>query len=111
MFAAYLLPFTATYPLLGRLCDIFGRVTIFNAATFVSLIGCALSALSHVCSRDSIPMVNCSHPLQELDMFVSGRTLQAIGAAGQKTVGLIILFDLKPLETKAYWFGKRSIAS
>jgi MFS family permease len=54
MFAAYLLPFTATYPLLGKLCDIFGRVAIFNAATFFSLIGCVLSALSHVSPGDLV---------------------------------------------------------
>jgi MFS family permease len=109
VFIAYLLPFTATHPLLGKLCDIFGRVAIFNGAVFLFVTGCVLCATSEV-----IPVpfrlirlaVQCASVLQRLAVFVSGRILQAIGAAGQRVVGIIVLFDLTPMEAKGYWFGE-----
>jgi len=52
-FTAYLLGFAATQLLLGRLSDIFGRVSILNAALFVFMVGTVLCGLSEVQSKFS----------------------------------------------------------
>ncbi|RKO88996.1 major facilitator superfamily, partial [Blyttiomyces helicus] len=85
---SYLLGFTVTQTLLGKLTDIFGRQTMFNSTLVVFFLGTLWCALA-----------------QSMPSLIVARLLQGIGAAGRQTVGLIIVLDTTTPTTRGMWLG------
>ncbi|KAI8819764.1 major facilitator superfamily [Fimicolochytrium jonesii] len=85
---SYLLGFTVTQTLLGKLTDIFGRQTMFNSTLVVFFAGTLWCALA-----------------QSMSSLIVARLLQGIGAAGRQTVGLIIVLDTTTPLTRGTWLG------
>ncbi|RKO87648.1 major facilitator superfamily domain-containing protein [Blyttiomyces helicus] len=85
---SYLLGFTVTQMLLGKLTDIFGRQTMFNSTLVVFFVGTLWCTLA-----------------QSMPSLIVARLLQGIGAAGRQTVGLIIVLDTTTPTTRGTWLG------
>jgi len=74
---AYLLASTVSTPLWGKLGDLYGRKTFFQASIVIFLIGSALSGLS-----------------QSLGMLIAFRALQGLGAGGLMVGAQAIIGDV-----------------
>jgi EmrB/QacA subfamily drug resistance transporter len=74
---AYLLALTVSTPLWGKLGDLYGRKTFFQAAIAIFLVGSALSGLS-----------------QSFGMLIAFRFLQGIGAGGLMVGAQAIIGDV-----------------
>jgi EmrB/QacA subfamily drug resistance transporter len=74
---AYLLASTVSTPLWGKLGDLYGRKTFFQASIVIFLIGSALSGLS-----------------QSLDMLIIFRAIQGLGAGGLMVGAQSIIGDV-----------------
>jgi EmrB/QacA subfamily drug resistance transporter len=83
---AYLLTSTVSTPLWGKLGDLYGRKSFFQAAIVIFLIGSALSGLSHT-----------------LEMLVAFRAVQGLGAGGLMVGAQAIIGDVvSPRERGRY---------
>ena len=83
---AYLLTSTVSTPLWGKLGDLYGRKTFFQAAIVIFLVGSALSGLSHT-----------------LVMLVAFRAVQGLGAGGLMVGAQAIIGDVvSPRERGRY---------
>ncbi len=74
---AYLLALTVSTPLWGKLGDLYGRKTFFQAAIVIFLVGSTLSGLS-----------------QSMLMLIGCRALQGLGAAGLMVGAQAIIGDV-----------------
>ncbi|HTX63017.1 MAG TPA: MDR family MFS transporter [Acidimicrobiales bacterium] len=74
---AYLLTSTVSTPLWGKLGDLYGRKSFFQAAIVIFLVGSALSGLSHT-----------------LEMLVAFRAVQGLGAGGLMVGAQAIIGDV-----------------
>jgi EmrB/QacA subfamily drug resistance transporter len=83
---AYLLAATVTMPLWGRISDLYGRKTLFQAAIGVFLTGSALSGAA-----------------QTIGELIAFRALQGLGAGGLMTLAMAIVADIiSPRERGRY---------
>ncbi|MDA8309904.1 MAG: MDR family MFS transporter [Actinomycetota bacterium] len=83
---AYLLTATVSTPLWGKLGDLYGRKSFFQASIAIFLVGSALSGLSHT-----------------LGMLVAFRALQGLGAGGLMVGAQAIIGDVvSPRERGRY---------
>jgi EmrB/QacA subfamily drug resistance transporter len=85
---AYILTQTITTPIWGKMADLIGRRPAFFGGMGLFLIGSALSG--------------AAHSMAQLIVF---RALQGLGAGALFPVGMTIVADLLPLETRAKMIG------
>jgi EmrB/QacA subfamily drug resistance transporter len=85
---AYILTQTIMTPIWGKMADLTGRRPAFFCGMGLFLIGSALSGAAHSMSQ-----------------LIAFRALQGIGAGALFPVGMTIVADLLPLETRAKLIG------
>lgn len=86
--SGYLLAYTITIPLMGRLSDAVGRRPIFMLAQVVFLIGSVICAIS-----------------TDLWTLVLGRTIQGLGGGAMVPVAMALVGDLLPAARRAAALG------
>jgi EmrB/QacA subfamily drug resistance transporter len=83
---AYLLASTASTPLYGKISDLYGRKTVFQAAIVIFLAGSALSGLA-----------------QTMGQLIAFRAFQGLGAGGLMALAIAIVGDVvSPRERGRY---------
>jgi EmrB/QacA subfamily drug resistance transporter len=83
---AYLLASTASTPLYGKISDLYGRKTVFQAAIVIFLAGSALSGLA-----------------QTMGQLIAFRAVQGLGAGGLMALAIAIVGDVvSPRERGRY---------
>ncbi|HEY8461449.1 MAG TPA: MDR family MFS transporter [Blastocatellia bacterium] len=85
---AYILAQTITTPIWGKMSDLIGRRPAFFGGMALFIIGSALSGASH-----------------SMGQLIAFRALQGLGAGALFPVGMTIVADLFPLETRAKLIG------
>jgi len=85
---AYLLTSTASTPLYGKISDLYGRKTIFQAAIVIFLIGSALCGLS-----------------QSMYQLILFRGVQGLGAGGLISLAMSIIGDVIPPRQRGRYQG------
>jgi EmrB/QacA subfamily drug resistance transporter len=83
---AYLLASTASTPLYGKISDLYGRKTVFQAAIVIFVVGSALSGLA-----------------QTMSQLIAFRAVQGLGAGGLMALAIAIVGDVvSPRERGRY---------
>lgn len=83
---AYLLASTTSTPLYGKISDLYGRKTVFQAAIVIFLVGSALSGLA-----------------QSMGQLIAFRAVQGLGAGGLMALAIAIIGDVvSPRERGRY---------
>lgn len=85
---AYLVAYTVTVPLTGRLSDFLGRFPVFGGALALFLIGSVIAA-----SAD------------RLGSMILGRTLQGLGGGAMLPVSMALVADVVPIRRRAFILG------
>jgi EmrB/QacA subfamily drug resistance transporter len=85
---AYLVAATVTIPVWGRISDLHGRKTLFQAAIVVFLLGSALSGAA-----------------QSLGELIAFRALQGLGAGGLMTLAMATVADIVPPRERGRYQG------
>lgn len=85
---SYLVAYTVTVPLTGRLSDYLGRTPIFVVAMILFLVGSVVTARA-----------------EGLEMMIAGRTLQGLGGGAMLPVSMALVADVVPLERRAAALG------
>jgi EmrB/QacA subfamily drug resistance transporter len=85
---SYLLASTVSTPLYGKLGDMLGRKSVFQAAIFIFLVGSMLAGLS-----------------QTMDELIGFRALQGIGAGGLMVGAQAIIADIVPPRERGRYMG------
>ena len=88
VFSAYLLTFTISVPLWGRLSDMFGRRRFYLLAIGLFLLGSALAGQS-----------------RSMTFLVISRAIQGLGGGGVFPIGLTIIGEIYSLEQRARMQG------
>ncbi|HKV12021.1 MAG TPA: MDR family MFS transporter [Thermoanaerobaculia bacterium] len=83
VFSIYLLTFTTTGPLFGKLADLYGRRRIYQASMFIFLLGSILCGIS-----------------RSFGQLVLFRAIQGLGAGGVNPVAITIIGDVYSLEER-----------
>ena len=83
---AYLLASTASTPLYGKISDLYGRKSVFQAAIVIFLVGSALSGMAHTMAQ-----------------LIAFRAVQGVGAGGLMALAMAIIGDVvSPRERGRY---------
>ena len=85
---AYLVAYTVTVPLTGRLSDFFGRFPVFGAALVLFLVGSIMAAMAG-----------------QLGTMILGRTLQGLGGGAMLPVSMALVADIVPMRRRAFTLG------
>jgi MFS family permease len=85
---SYLVAYTVTVPLTGRLSDYLGRIPVFTAAMLLFLGGSLVVALS-----------------DSLGVMIAGRTLQGLGGGAMLPVSMALVADVVPVRNRAATLG------
>jgi EmrB/QacA subfamily drug resistance transporter len=85
---AYLLAATVTVPLWGRVSDLYGRKTLFQAAIAIFLVGSALSGAA-----------------ASIGQLIAFRAFQGLGAGGLMTLAMAIVADIVPPRERGRYQG------
>jgi EmrB/QacA subfamily drug resistance transporter len=85
---AYLLAATVTVPLWGRISDLYGRKTLFQAAIAIFLVGSALSGAA-----------------ASIGQLIAFRAFQGLGAGGLMTLAMAIVADIVPPRERGRYQG------
>ncbi|RJQ25513.1 MAG: DHA2 family efflux MFS transporter permease subunit [Peptococcaceae bacterium] len=88
VFSTYLLTYTVTTPIYGKLADLFGRRMVYAWGTGVFLLGSALCGLS-----------------ENMSQLIIFRTVQGLGAGAVLPVTITIIGDIFTLEERARMQG------
>lgn len=85
---AYLVAYTVTVPLSGKLSDSLGRYPVFGAALGLFLLGSTVAALA-----------------DSLGSMIAGRTLQGLGGGAMLPVSMALVADVVPPRRRAVVLG------
>lgn len=85
---AYLVAYTVTVPLTGRLSDYLGRLPVFGVALALFLLGSVIAAQA-----------------QTLSEMIAGRTLQGLGGGAMLPVSMALIADVVPERRRAAALG------
>lgn len=85
---SYLVAYTVTVPITGRISDFVGRIPVFTAAMLLFLAGSVVVALS-----------------DSLGPMIAGRTLQGLGGGAMLPVSMALVADVVPVARRAYTLG------
>ncbi|CAN5172035.1 MFS transporter [soil metagenome] len=85
---SYLVAYTVTVPITGRISDYAGRIPVFGAALLLFVVGSVVAA-----SADS------------LGVMVTGRTLQGLGGGAMLPVSMALVADVVPINRRAAALG------
>lgn len=85
---SYLVAYTVTVPLTGRISDCFGRIPVFGAALLLFVVG-------------SIVAANAG----SLGGMITGRTLQGLGGGAMLPVSMALVADVVPVARRAAALG------
>lgn len=88
VFSAYLLTFTISVPIWGRLSDMFGRRRFYLAAIGLFLLGSALAGQA-----------------RSMTFLIASRAIQGLGGGGVFPIGLTIIGEIFTLEKRARMQG------
>ena len=90
--SAYILADTATIPSWGKISDIWGRKPLLLGAVGIFFLGSLICAVSDI-----------------MPLFLFGRAVQGLGAAGLITLVNICISDLFSLRDRGLYFGLISV--
>ncbi|MDP8909962.1 MAG: MFS transporter, partial [Chloroflexota bacterium] len=85
---SYLVAYTVTVPITGRISDFVGRMPVFTAAMLLFLAGSAVVAMS-----------------DSLTPMIAGRTLQGLGGGAMLPVSMALVADVVPAHRRAATLG------
>lgn len=85
---SYLVAYTVTVPLTGRLSDFLGRFPVFSGALALFLLGSVVAATA-----------------DGLGMMILGRTLQGLGGGAMLPVSMALVADVVPIRRRAFTLG------
>ena len=85
---SYLVAYTVTVPLTGRLSDFLGRFPVFSGALGLFLLGSIVAATA-----------------DGLGMMILGRTLQGLGGGAMLPVSMALVADVVPIRRRAFTLG------
>jgi len=85
---SYLVAYTVTVPITGRISDFAGRIPVFTAAMVLFLAGSVVVAIS-----------------QSLSLMIVGRTLQGLGGGAMLPVSMALVADVVPRHRRAAALG------
>lgn len=85
---SYLVAYTATVPLTGRLSDYLGRLPVFAGAMLLFMAGSLVAAQA-----------------EGLGTMIVGRTLQGLGGGAMLPVSMALVADVVPLQRRATTLG------
>lgn len=85
---SYLVAYTVTVPLTGRISDYAGRIPVFMAAMLLFLAGSVVVATSDT-----------------LAQIIVGRTLQGLGGGAMLPVSMAVVADIVPINRRAATLG------
>lgn len=86
--SGYLLAYTISMAVMGRLSDIWGRKWLYSACLVIFLIGSGMAAIAST-----------------IDGVISGRVVQAFGAGALVPITMALVGDLFPVGERAPAFG------
>jgi len=86
--SGYLVAYTLTIPLLGRVSDIFGRRNAFLIALAIFMVGSFLCASAH-----------------SLTALITARTIQGLGGGAMLPISMALVGDVLPAERRAGALG------
>ncbi len=84
----YLLAYTLTMPLMGRLSDLYGRRRVYLACLAFFIFGSLVVGMANT-----------------LELMIAGRVIQALGAGALVPVAMAIVGDVFPPERRAFALG------
>lgn len=85
---SYLIAYTVTVPLTGRLSDFLGRFPVFSGALALFLAGSVVAATA-----------------DGLGLMILGRTLQGLGGGAMLPVSMALVADVVPVRRRAFVLG------
>ncbi len=85
---SYLVAYTVTVPLTGRLSDFAGRLPVFTSAMLLFLVGSIVVAVADT-----------------LGVMILGRTLQGLGGGAMLPVSMALVADVIPIRQRAFALG------
>ncbi len=84
----YLLAYTVTMPIMGRLSDLYGRHRVYLACLVLFVVGSIVVGVANA-----------------LPVMIAGRVLQALGAGALVPVSMAVIGDVFPPERRAFALG------
>jgi MFS family permease len=85
---SYLVAYTVTVPITGRISDYAGRIPVFTAAMVLFLVGSVIVAMADT-----------------LGVMIAGRALQGLGGGAMLPVSMALVADVVPIRQRAATLG------